>query len=222
VSAPSAARLRAFVRRSTSLVEVPDLPGIRLHAAPDVTVLWHAVGRELGLPDPPLPYWGFAWSGGLALAHHLAAHPQLVAGRSVLDMGAGSGLCGIVALRAGASSVLASDVDPVSRAAISLNARANGVEIAITARDLLDDEPPAIDVVLAGDVSYEETMGARMHAWLRAAADGGAAVLVGDPGRAYLPPDLVLVATYQVRTTREIEEAVVKPSSVFTLPPTRP
>ena len=218
MSAPSSARLRAFVRRSTSLAEVPDLPGIRLYSASDVTVLWHATGRELGLADPPLPYWGFAWSGGLALAHHVVAHPGLVAGQSVLDIGAGSGLCGIVALRAGAATVLASDVDPVARAAIALNARANGVEVAVTARDLLDDEPPAVDVVLAGDVSYQETMAARMHAWLRAAADGGAEILIGDPGRSHLPPDLIRVATYEVRTTREIEEAVVKPSSVFTLP----
>jgi predicted nicotinamide N-methyase len=205
------------VRRTTTLREVPGLPGIRLHTADDVTVLWHATGIELGLEDPPLPYWGFAWSGGLALAHHVVAHPELVAGRRVLDLGTGSGLCGIVALRAGAAAVSAVDVDPIARAAAALNARANGVELAVTGRDVLAEPPEAVDIVLAGDVSYEESMASRIHAWLRTASAAGATVLVGDPGRAYLPPDLVRVATYEVQTTREIEEAARKPSSVFTL-----
>ena len=217
MSAPSAARLRAFVRRSTALRDVPGLPGIRLHTADDVTVLWHATGRELGIEDPPLPYWGFAWSGGLAIAHHLVAHPEVVAGRTVLDIGTGSGLCGIVAMRSGAAAVLAVDVDPIARAAAELNARANHVELAVTGRDVLGEPPRAVDVVLAGDVSYEEGMASRMHRWLRAAAADGATVLIGDPGRAYLPPELVPVATYRVHTTREIEEAVVKPSTVFTI-----
>jgi predicted nicotinamide N-methyase len=205
------------VRRTTTLREIPGLPGIRLHTADDVTVLWHATGIELGLEDPPLPYWGFAWSGGLALAHHVVAHPELVAGRRVLDLGTGSGLCGIVALRAGATAVTGVDVDPIARAAAAVNARANGVELAITGRDVLAEPPDHVDVVLAGDVSYEETMASRMHAWLRTASTARATVLIGDPGRAYLPPDLVRVATYDVQTTREIEEAVRKPSSVFTL-----
>lgn len=205
------------MRRTTTLREVPGLPGIRLHTADDVTVLWHATGIELGLEDPPLPYWGFAWSGGLALAHHVVAHPELVAGRRVLDLGTGSGLCGIVALRAGAAAVSAVDVDPIARAAAALNARANGVELAVTGRDVLAEPPEAVDIVLAGDVSYEESMASRIHAWLRTASAAGATVLVGDPGRAYLPPDLVRVATYEVQTTREIEEAARKPSSVFTL-----
>ena len=205
------------MRRTTTLREVPGLPGIRLHTADDVTVLWHATGIELGLEDPPLPYWGFAWSGGLALAHHVVAHPELVARRRVLDLGTGSGLCGIVALRARAAAVSAVDVDPIARAAAALNARANGVELAVTGRDVLAEPPEAVDIVLAGDVSYEESMASRIHAWLRTASAAGATVLVGDPGRAYLPPDLVRVATYEVQTTREIEEAARKPSSVFTL-----
>jgi predicted nicotinamide N-methyase len=196
---------------------VPGLPGIRLHTADDVTVLWHATGRELGLEDPPLPYWGFAWSGGLALAHHLVAHPETVAERTVLDLGTGSGLCGVVAMRCGAASVTAVDVDPIARAAATLNARANDVSLSVTGRDVLA-EPPDVDVVLAGDVSYEESMAAGIHVWLREAAADGALVLIGDPGRAYLPGNLVPLGTYEVRTTREIEEAVVKPAAVYTLP----
>ncbi len=182
-----------------------------------MTVLWHATGVELGLDDPPLPYWGFAWSGGLAIAHHLVAHPELVAGRRVIDLGTGSGLCGIMALRQGAETVTGVDVDPLARAAASLNARANDAELGVTGRDVLAEPPGGVDVVLAGDVSYEEGMASRIHPWLREAALGGATVLIGDPGRAHLPPGLVRLATYEVTTTREIEEATLKPSSVFTL-----
>ncbi len=173
---------------------------------------------ELGLADPPLPYWGFAWPGGLAVAHHLVAHPELVAGRRVLDLGTGSGLCGIVAARGGAASVAAVDIDPIARAAAALNARANGVELSVSGRDVLAEPPLDLDVVLAGDVSYEETMASGMHRWLRAASNAGVMVLVGDPGRAYLPPDLVRIATYEVETTREIEDATRKPASVLSPP----
>lgn len=206
------------MRRTTSLREVPDLPGIRLHTADDVTVLWHATGVELGLEDPPLPYWGFAWPGGLALARHLVAHPEVVAGRRVLDLGTGSGLCAIVALRAGAAAVTAVDVDPIARAAAALNARGNDVDLAVTGRDVLAEPPSDVDLVLAGDVSYEESMASRIHGWLRAASAAGTAVLVGDPGRAYLPPDLVRVATYEVQSSREIEDATRKPAFVLSLP----
>jgi predicted nicotinamide N-methyase len=200
--------------------EVPGLPGIRLHTADDVTVLWHATGRELALEDPPLPYWGFAWPGGLAIAHHITAHPDTVAGRRVLDLGTGSGLCGIVALRAGAAAVLAVDIDPIARAAAALNARGNDVDLAVTGRDVIAERAVdlGVDIVLAGDVSYEEGMASRMHRWLRAAAADGLEVLVGDPGRAYLPRGLERVATYAVETTHEIESAVVQPASVFRVP----
>src|SRR4029079_4871188 len=152
LSAPSPARLRAFVRRTTVMREVPGLPGIRLHTADDVTVLWHATGRELALEDPPLPYWGFAWPGGLAIAHHISAHPDTVAGRRVLDLGTGSGLCGIVALRAGAAAVLAVDIDPIARAAAALNARGNDVDLAVTGRDVIAERAPdlGVDPVLGG------------------------------------------------------------------------
>jgi predicted nicotinamide N-methyase len=135
----------------------------------------------------------------------------------VLDLGSGSGLCGIVALRCGATSVTAVDVDPIARAAAELNARANEVPLAVTGRDLLASPPPAVDVILAGDVSYEASMAASIQPWLREAAAAGILVLLGDPGRAYLPPELERVATYQVRTSREIEESTVKPASVYAI-----
>ena len=215
---PSSASRRAFVRRHTRLQDVAEVPGLRLHLADDVTALWHRTGEFLGLADPPLPYWAFAWSGGLGIARYLRDNPEVVAGRSVVDVGTGSGLCAIVAARLGAATVLAVDVDPFAAAAVELNARVNRVHIAFSGRDPLDEPPLDCDVLLAGDVSYEGPMAERMTAWLRAAAANGARVLIGDPGRAYLPPGLERVAGYRVRTSREIEEAELTEATVYAIP----
>ena len=216
MAGPSLPSRLAFVRRHTRLQDVPEIPGLRLHLADDVTTVWHQTGEFLGLADPPLPYWAFAWSGGLGIARYLANHPEEIAERIVVDVGSGSGLCAIVAARLGAGSVLAIDVDPFAAAAVELNARANRVRVGFSARDVLDEPPPACDVLLAGDVSYEGPMAERMTAWLRAAADAGTRVLLGDPGRAYLPSGLERVAAYRVRTSREIEESESTDASVYT------
>ena len=195
---------------------MPDLPGIRLHVADDVTTVWHQAGALLGEADASLPYWAFAWSGGLALARYLLDHPEEVAGHRVLDVASGSGLCAIAALRAGAASVHAIDIDPLSAAAVAVNGRANGVRIGFTLGDATTTPPPPGDVILAGDVCYEEGMAARLLDWLRSAASDGARVLLGDPGRTYLPAGLTRLASYRVRSSREIEEAETKESSVYT------
>jgi predicted nicotinamide N-methyase len=200
------------------LLPVADIPGIRLHVADDVTTIWHRSGEQLRDSDPPMPYWAFPWAGGLAVARYLLDHPAEVHERRVLDVGAGSGLCGIVALKAGASSVHALDIDPLAEAAVAVNARANGVRIGFSRRDPLGSAPPECDVILAGDVCYEESMAARMQAWLNAAAQAGIRVLIGDPGRTYLPPGLDRLATYGVRTSREIEAGDARESAVFTIP----
>jgi predicted nicotinamide N-methyase len=215
VPSPSPANLRAFVRRNTQLVGIPDVPGVRLHVADDVATVWRKAGEALDDLDPALPYWAFAWSGGLALARHLVECPAEVAGRRVLDVGTGSGLCAIVAARAGASSVLAADIDLLAVAAAAVNARANDVRVGVTGDDLLARDPPAVDVILAGDVSYEEAMAARMFEWLGSAADVGIRVLIGDPGRKYLRPGLEQIAKYPVHPSPEIESASVREASVF-------
>jgi len=218
MATPSSANLRAFVRNNTRLVPVPDLPEIRLHQADDVMATMSLAGDELGEDDPGLPFWAFAWAGGLALSHYLLEHPDEVAGRRVLDVASGSGLCAIVALRCGAASAHAVDIDSLSEAAVALNARANGVRIGFSRQDLLSAAPPECDVILAGDVCYEETMAARMVEWLRSAASRGTRVLVGDPGRRYLPPGMSTLAVYRVRTSHELEDAEIKDAAVYTFP----
>ena len=197
---------------------MPDIPGLRLHVADDVAHVGQAVTVELGLPDADLPYWAFAWAGGLAIARYLVEHPGEVSGLRVVDVASGSGLCAIAALRAGAGSVRAFDVDPLAEAAVAVNARANAVRVEFGRRDPLDEPPPPCDVLLAGDVCYQEAMATRMLAWLRLAADGGTRVLLGDPGRRYLPAGLERLATFRVRTSTELEDAEVKESAVYTFP----
>ncbi len=212
-------RPRSFILRHARLRPVPGLEAVRLHLADDVVSLWHAVQTATGDPEAPLPYWAFAWGGGLALARHLAAHPEAVAGRRVFDLGSGSGLAAIAALRAGASKAIAADIDPMAGAAIELNARANGGRVAVVGRDVLDDaEPPAADVILAGDCWYDAVLAGRVQPWLRRARAHGLDVLIGDPGRRFLPTDeLTELASYAVRTTTELEDLALTRAAVYAM-----
>jgi len=197
---------------------VPGLEEVRLHLADDALALWHAVQVETANPDAPIPFWAFAWGGGLAIGRHLREHPSTVAGRRVLDLGSGSGLCAIAALLAGASEVVAVDIDPMAAAAIELNARANARRVAVVLRDILDAPPPDTDVVLAADCWYESALADRVMPWLRRARAAGLDVLVGDPGRRYLPlSELRELATYPVRTTTDLEDLDRHSAAVYAL-----
>ena len=210
----------AFVVRHTALRPVPGLGSVRLHLAEEVLPLWRAVQIETGDPETPLPYWAFAWAGGLAIARYLQDRPGTVAGKRVLDLAAGSGLCGIVAMQVGAVEVTAVDVDPFAVAAIPRNARANDVRVSVVRRDILDSAAPDVDVVLAGDCWYEPGLAARVLPWLQRDQAAGIEVVVGDPDRRYLPVDaLVELATYAVRTTTELEDLAQKRARVFALRP---
>jgi predicted nicotinamide N-methyase len=209
---------RAFILRHTRLRTVPGLESIRLHLADDVLALWHDVQVETDDPEAALPYWAFAWGGGLAIARYLADHPATVDGRRVFDLASGSGLCAIAAIRAGASDVTAADIDPMAVDAIELNARANRARVAAIGRDVLDDEPPDVEIILAGDCWYEARLAERVLPWLRRARARRIEVVVGDPGRRYLPTDaLVELASYDVRTTTELEDLALKQGRVYAL-----
>jgi predicted nicotinamide N-methyase len=213
-----AADPRAFVLRHTRLRPVPGSEHLRLHMADEVLPLWRATQIETRDEDAPPPYWAFAWAGGLAVARYLSDHPERVAGRRVFDVASGSGLCGLAALNAGALDVAAADIDPFSWAAIALNAKALGRRITVVKRDVLDEDPPDVDVVLAGDTWYETGFAERIWPWLRRCRAAGIDVLLGDPGRAFLPTEgLVELATYQVRTTTELEDREQKSARVYEL-----
>ncbi len=205
-----------FVRDHTRPERPSLVPEVTLHVAADVVALWEAIESERGVAPTDPPFWAAAWPGGQALARHVLDQPGVVAGRSVLDLGAGSGLVAIAAALAGAARVGASDIDPFSHTAVAVNAEANGVAPIAVLGDVLGEEPPVVDVVLAGDVCYDRVMSERVLPWLEAARARGAEVLLGDPGRPYVPVDrLERVAMFDVPDT---EGPQVRRATVWRLP----
>ncbi|MEQ1951896.1 class I SAM-dependent methyltransferase [Mesorhizobium yinganensis] len=204
-----------FIREKMRVARVAGLAGIRLYTATPASGLWR-LAKAGGQGRPP--YWAYAWAGGLALARHVLDKPETVMGRRVLDLGAGSGLVGIAAAKAGAASVFSAETDAHARVAIGLNAVENGVAVELIEGDVLDDPPPAVDVVLAGDVFYDEAVAKPMLTFLDRCLAAGIYVLVGDPGRAPLPSHrLRAVAHYDVPDFGD--GAARTPAWVFALEP---
>ncbi len=206
---------KAFIRDNTRPLAVPHAPEISLWIADEATELWQRTEDELGQIGLPPPFWAFAWAGGQALARYILDNPKIVAGRRVLDFASGSGLVAIAAAKAGASRVEACDIDAFAIDAIALNAADNGVSIEAHLGDLVGRDD-GWDIVLAGDVSYERDMAARVTDWLDALRKRGATVLIGDPGRSYLARErLISVADYRVPVTRALEDAEIKETRVW-------
>jgi len=219
----SIASRQDFIRANTAISAPPHVPEIRLHLANEAHDLWHRTEEELQAMGLPPPFWAFAWAGGQGLARYILDNPDTVRGKSVLDFAAGSGLVAIAAAKAGAANVLAMDIDPFCETAISLNSKLNGVETPFSARDLLALPPEQsaaelakFDCVLAGDVFYDRQMAESLWPLLQAAAKAGAEIMIGDPGRAYLPAErLRQLADYQVPVTRALEDNEVKRTRVW-------
>jgi predicted nicotinamide N-methyase len=204
-----------FIRDNTDVLAPPHVPEVRLRLATEAHDLWLKTEEELEEIGLPPPFWAFAWAGGQGLARHVLDHPRLVAGKTVLDFASGSGLVGIAARMAGASAVLAADIDPWSGTAIRLNAALNGVSVDCSAENLVGRDA-GWDVVLAGDVFYDRGFADVLIPWFSSLAARGATVLVGDPGRAYCPRDrMEALATYQVPVTRALEDSEVKKTTVW-------
>jgi predicted nicotinamide N-methyase len=220
-----------FIRDNTEPVSVPLVPEIRLHLATEVTPLWHATERSLERSQLSPPYWAFAWPGGQALARYVLDHRAAVRGKRVIDVGAGSGLAAIAAAMAGAHHVTAVEIDPFAIVAVAMNADLNGVTVAVDCRDLLSPSAPSalpfsapfreIDEtfsILIGDMCYERQLAHQLLTWLRAAAARGAEILLGDPGRAYLPETgLDLVTKYEVPTSLDLEDRTHRDTAVYRL-----
>jgi predicted nicotinamide N-methyase len=209
----------AFIISNTLLLPVPLVPEIMLHVAAEAVPLWSKTEDELNEIGLPPPFWAFAWAGGQALARYILDHPADVAGRTVIDFASGSGLVAIAAMKAGATRVIAFDIDAFARRAIALNALANDVAVEVSGDDLLAGcAAPAAGTILAGDIFYERDTAERAFAFLGAQAAQGAAVLIGDPGRSYLPRDrLRKITEYQVPVTRDLEDADIKNTAVWTV-----
>ncbi len=205
-----------FIRANTLLQPPPHVPEIRLHLAGEALPLWQKTEDELTEAGLPLPYWAFAWAGGQALARYVLDTEGLVAGKRVTVFAAGAGLEAIACVMRGAVSVIATEIDPFARAALALNASANTVHFTISDADLLADGLPEADILLLGDVFFEQPMADRVTELAARFTVSGGLALVGDPGRSYLPKDrLQLLAEYQVPTTRALEDALVKETRVW-------
>jgi predicted nicotinamide N-methyase len=209
---------RAFIRANTVSQRMLLVPEISLLLASEITPIWQATEdwlRERGLQPP---YWAFAWPGGQALARHMLDHPEVVAGKRVLDFAAGCGIAAIACARAGAAAVEAAEIDAFARAAIAMNAAANGVQVTVTEDDVVG-AACRWDIVMCGDVCYEAPMTTSIMPWLREMARL-AAVWIADPGRAYLPKSgLSPVARYRVATSLELEDRLEREVVLYRLMP---
>ena len=204
----------AFIRANTRLSAPPHCSEITLHLADDAVALWELTEEQLGEIGLPPPFWAFAWAGGQALARYVLDNPDIVRGKNVLDVASGSGLLAIAAMKAGAASAAAIDLDPFAAEAALLNAAVNGVGIEARAGNAFA-APPAEDVILVGDLFYDRDIAPVLLAWLQAARG---AVLIGDPGRTYLPKDkLVRLAEYAVPVSRALEDSEIKRTGVWRL-----
>ncbi len=204
-----------FILDNTALVAPPHVPEIRLRLADEAHDLWQRTEEELEQIGLPPPFWAFAWAGGQGLARYVLDNPETVRGKQVLDFASGSGLVAIAAAMAGAASVLAADIDLFSAAAIRLNTGANGVRLDSCTVDCVDTDT-GWDVVLAGDVFYEKPFADRLVPWFAQLVRRGAEILIGDPGRSYLPKArLTALAAHQVPVTRALEDAEMKQTTVW-------
>ncbi|ARM90333.1 ribosomal RNA methyltransferase protein [Rhizobium sp. CIAT894] len=205
----------AFIRANTSVMAPPHVPEISLHLASEAHELWLKTEEELEAIGLPPPFWAFAWAGGQGLARYILDNVEMVRGKRVLDFASGSGLVGIAAVMAGALEVTACDIDPWAEAAVRLNAQVNHVSLGFTGADLIGRAVDA-DIVLAGDVFYDSAFAAALVPWLATLAADGKLVLVGDPGRSYLPRDrLEYCAVYEVPVTRALEDSEIKKTTVW-------
>ncbi|MBB2200341.1 methyltransferase [Gluconacetobacter tumulisoli] len=209
---------RAFIMGHTLLAHSLLVPEIALHLATEITPVWQASEAWLAQNDIEPPFWAFAWPGGQLLARHILDNPALVAGRRVLDFAAGCGIAAIACARAGAASVEAAEIDPLAVAAIALNADANGVDVTATGADLVGADA-CWDLILCGDVCYENPMTQHILPWLRRCART-AEVWIADPGRAYLPRDgLDILLTRDIPTTMELEDRTVRRTTLYRVRP---
>ncbi len=205
-----------FIRANTCLLSPPLVPEIHLQLAIESLPIWRKTEEELGALNLPPPFWAFAWAGGQALARYLFDNPALVQGKRVLDLGTGSGMVAIAAMRCGAASALAADIDAVALIACAVNAQANNVVVATTSADLLDRTLADFDVILVGDLFYERSLAERVLHALETATAAGVLVLVGDPERNYFPKGRFQQAVeYRVPVTRELEDAEIKRTAVW-------
>jgi predicted nicotinamide N-methyase len=206
---------RRFILENTSIISPPHVPDVKLHIADDAHALWHRTEEELQQYGLQPPFWAFAWAGGQGLARHIFDHPEMVRGKHVLDFASGSGLVAIAAAKCGAASVLAADIDPFCSASIAVNSALNQVVVEFTAINLVGKSITQ-DILLAGDVFYDRQMAKALIPWFSNLTVQGKTIVIGDPARAYLPRErLIMLSEHHVQVTLTLEDADVRKTTVW-------
>lgn len=196
-----------FIKSQTVLAKPSIVPELELYLATEITPLWQITEERLKGGDLPPPYWAFAWPGGQGLARYALDHADEFKGKRVLDFGAGCGIAAIAAVKTGAKTSLADDIDMLAQTAIELNAAHNNAKVEIHRVKDMERAIKNIDLILAGDVCYQQAMSAVVLRWLHLCVARGVRVLIADPGRAYMPKeDVREIARYDVPTSRELED----------------
>ena len=210
----------AFIAANTEIVAPPLIPEIKLRLATEITPIWQATETELQEIGIPPPFWAFCWPGGQALARYVLDNPDIVRGKRVLEFAAGGAVSGVAAAVGGAAEVIANDIDAMAVAAAQINAALNKVTLTPSTENyLMRETPGGCDVILAGDIFYEQSPAVEIEAFLRREAASGAVVLIGDPGRKYLPiKNLQEVMRYEVPTSLELEDREMRDGVVWRIP----
>jgi predicted nicotinamide N-methyase len=137
-----------------------------------------------------LPYGAMLWPASIALAHDLVERGELLRGKRVLELGAGTGLPGIIAASFGAQ-VLQIDRSEVAVHLCRMNAERNAqaVDTREAEWDTFHSDAP-FDFILGADVLYVTTMHERLRALCAAYLTEGGTALFSDPFRAQSLPML--------------------------------
>jgi len=196
----------------------PLLPELSLFQAHAMDEVWEQAETLSGRRLEP-PFWAFVWPGGLAVARFLLDRSERVRGRRVLDLATGDGVIALATALTG-GQVTANDVDPLALRMTALHARLHSLQLELLPGDLLESDPAELpyDLITVGDAFYEQPFASRLFPWLQAAHRAGKDVVLGDPGRNFLPASgLREVADYPILTSREIEGRPLRHARVFTL-----
>lgn len=188
----------------------PDaVPPDPVHTAPVHTDPVHTGAEEL---HPP--HWASAWPSGRALAGAVdRAGPARLAGRRVLELGCGLALPSLVAARAGAGTVLATDRSAAAVAWAAANARRAGLRMD-TATAAFDDPAGTLrdgrrwDLVLAADVLYGVAAADALAALLPRLVTRRGAVWLTDPGRPETPRWLDRAREHWIVRTRPLPDGI--------------
>ncbi len=209
--------LQQLILENTSLESPRLVPEIQLFLAAEDLPLWRMGESELAELGLGTPFWAFAWAGGQALSRHILDNPSIVAGKRILDFGSGSGMVAMAAIMSGAFEVTATDIDPVAAIAMRMNAETNNCYFDISTEDVIGDMGDW-DVILVGDVCYDAEIARNVIPWIKSLAKEGRDVLIGDPGRFYLPKlGLRSVAKYGAETTSLMEDTDLRNAQVWTV-----